>query len=389
MIFYNISSGTINFFNDDKSIGRVSIPEIKSNLFKEIYIKTVIFLVTSNFPKYNQIKIPLKKLSISNSDIEYINKFRTILEMEPIKVSSEKIFDDSEMLSFLGTPDKKENKHIVFFSGGKESWYKILYLLNILNINQEDILVIYINKWNGTSGKESNAIVSLNEKFPKINIKVIDVSITIKKKHAYALEYLVILAASLEQIFLFSGGTDIHFGFSNISWKNKDTYIDSFSETIEAEELYFTWLKKYNINLDKIIRLEIPEYDLYDYELFREYEVIDSIVSCITPDGLSTLSRNTFKEKFPELIEFIDDNMCCYCTKDILKFFNKIKYANLPDKWYKDNKDVLKRVISKHIDNKLIPIQKGDKKRQFFNYDVHFISYIYNMFSEISKKIDN
>lgn len=387
MIFYNILNNNIKFFNDDKSLGVISFPDIKSSLFREIYLKTCIMLVMCNFSKYNQIKIPINKLLFYSSDIEYLNTFRTILDMAPVQLLSEKVIEEVNRPTFIGTATKKTNKHIVFFSGGKESWYKILYLLTILKINQEDILIIYANKWNSTCNREAKAIVALHQKYPKINIKSIDIQITIKKTHAYALEYLVILAAALEQIFIFNGGTNIHFGFSNLSWENKDTFIDSFSETIEAEKLYYEYLKKYNVLLDHIVRMEIPEDVLYDYKLFNEYGMIDNIISCIVPDGLASLSRNKFTQNFPMFVEFVDDTMCCFCTKCILKFFNRVKYLKTETSWYKKNKDALVKVMSKHITNKLVKIQNTSLERQFFNYDIHFLSYVYTIFSEFSKKM--
>lgn len=374
MLLYNIKNNEISFFNDDKRLGKISIPNFSSSLFKEIYIKTAIFLATSNYLKYTKIKLPNIKIPFNKEDCIFLNKFRNILGADSIIIEKEN--QEIPSLSFLGGGHIDNTKHVLFFSGGKESWYKLLYLKNILKISDENILLIYIDKWNVSRNREAKALISVKNIFTKINIQVIDIRCSLSKKYAYSLEYLLMLAASLEKVFIFNGCTNIHFGFSNISWKNKDTYLDSFSETIEAEDIFRDFLNKYNIVLPKIIRLEVPEYSLYDYKLFNEYNISEYIVSCITPDGLSTLSRSTFINQFPELLEFIDDTMCCFCTKCILKILNKIKYShiNVP-------REVLVRLSNKHIDNKLIPIQKGKKENQFYNYDIHLLSYIYQTIS--------
>lgn len=376
MLFYNVNEKEISFYTDDKRLGRITIPSISSSLFKSIFIKTSVFLFTSNFPKSTNIKLSTPFTMLDNS---MVNLFRDMLGYNKIKIT--KSAEENKNTLYMGSDIKDTNKHIVFFSGGKESWYKIIYLTQLLNIPQEDILVIYVDKWNCTSGIEAKSLLELNKMFPKINIFVPEVSCSLPKIKAFALEYLLMIAASLEKIMSFNGGCNIHFGFSNISWNNKDTYTDSFSETMEAEKVYFKYLESFDIKLNPITRLEIKEYQLYDYELFNKYDVINKMSSCIVPDGLGTLSRNLFKKEFPELLEFVTDTECCYCTKCILKMINKLKFSEK-----EIDKNILIKLMNKHLDNKLLPIQKGKKDTQFYNYDIHLLAYLYQTFSDICKE---
>ena len=384
MLFYDITDKRIKFYYNDKYLGFIDIPKFTSSLFKEIYLKICIILASTCYPNYTKISLPTSKVPFNFSDLNLLNTYRRALSYKPMLTDNNKLTNKID--TFLGKIEKKHDKHILFFSGGKESFYKLFYLLELEKVKPEDILIIYINKWNNTFHREAKTLYSLSEMFGELNIKVIDISTSLPSMKTRTLEYVLMFIASLEHILLFNGGCNIHWGFSKISWEKQETYIDSYSETIECEQIIIDYLKNFEIKINPFKRLEIKEHLLYDYSLFKKNNVIKKMTSCIVSDGLASLSRGRFKKDYPIIYNIVDENTCGYCSKCILKTINYILDKDVT--FLKENKEEIKNYIAKSITNKLVPIQKQNKEFQFFNYDIHFLSYLYSAFSKVCEKIN-
>ena len=259
MIKYNfkLDDKFIHVKKNDNHFGRVNLPQFSSVLYKNIFIKTFFAFALTTFDSTAKVIVP-NNMDIKKRDIAYATKvFETIgLEFpSDIELETSALFDEPE-LKHLGNIEKDESKHVLFFSGGKESWYNLLELVK--NTSQENILFVYINKMNKTSRREMIAVEEAKTVFPKINYAIVNVTPTLPKKYAYPLEYMLMLSAVLDKILLFNGGANITFGFQDWSFLKKDTYLDSFSETIEAEKFYLDYLSdSFGINLNPFNRLSI------------------------------------------------------------------------------------------------------------------------------------
>lgn len=372
--------GVINF-----PISYSPIPKNRNPFYEEVFIKTAILLTLLELPEVSHIDTNAI-MTMKISDINFINKNRAMLGQKDLTfVASDSAARTARLepnLKSLRSTAKNLEKHVIFFTGGKESWYNLSTLIRS-GVKEENILIAYVAKLNPCFQREFAVIRDLVKTYPKLNIQVLEVKPTIKKKGAFAYEYMLVLASFLEEILNFNGGCNIHVGFQdNFFYTLNDTYPDSYSETIECEALYLDYLyREFNISLNPLTRLPIKEHVLYDYSYFTTINILNMMVSCVVPDGLAKLNSKQFNKSFKHLSKYVDENMCGYCEKCTIKLLSLLSNdSKLIETCPEELKLYCLMILDKHVSS-VIP--KTISARQFTNYDIYFIQFIVNTTSKI------